>query len=93
MNSFDALGLRNRRAIPLASVPRVEPAEFRETVVEAVRDGWRVVAFFGTPEPPGQVLLMTILAKDERGHLGAISTTVKERYRALTPDCQQVHLF
>jgi Ni,Fe-hydrogenase III large subunit len=93
MSLFDGLGLRNRRAIPWASVP-VEPTPaFRRGVIHAVRSGWRVVAFFGTPEGPGVVRLLAVLGQDERGELGATSTLVGEGYEALTPECSEVHYF
>jgi hypothetical protein len=53
MTGFDELGLRNRRSIPLAAVPREAVDAFRGTVVDAVRQGWRVAAFFGLPETQG----------------------------------------
>jgi Ni,Fe-hydrogenase III large subunit/Ni,Fe-hydrogenase III component G len=93
MTPFDGLGLRNRRAIPLAAVPREEIARFRETVVQAVRDRWRLVALFGTPDAGGRTLLTAVLAQDERGQLGAVSTLVHGKYPALTPDCPEAHLF
>ncbi len=93
MSHFDALGLRNRRAIPWASVP-LEPVErFREIVIEAVRAGWRVVAFFGIPESAGMCRLLAVLARDENGELGAISSAVAEHYPSLTPECPELEPF
>jgi Ni,Fe-hydrogenase III large subunit len=93
MSSFDALGLRNRRAIPLAHVPQ-EPVEaFRRTVGDALHAGWRLAAFFGMPERHGSVRLLAILADDQRGELGATSTVVEDRYPALTPDCPEAYGF
>ena len=93
MSGFDALGLRNRRAIPWSSVPMEPLAGFRDSVIGAVRAGWRVVAFFGIPETAGASRLLTVLAQDERGELGATSALVRDDYPALTPDCPEVHYF
>jgi Ni,Fe-hydrogenase III large subunit len=93
MTNFDGLGLRNRRAIPLASVPLEPPPRFRDTVVQAARDGWRLVAFLGMPEAGGRTRLLAVLAQDERGHLGAVTTLVDGSYPALTPECPEAHLF
>jgi Ni,Fe-hydrogenase III large subunit len=93
MTGFDELGLRNRRSIPLAAVPREAVDAFRGTVVDAVRQGWRVAAFFGLPETQGATRLLAVLARDDRGELGATSTVVDGRYPALTPDCPEVHYF
>jgi len=90
---FDALGLRNRRAIPLSTVPIESIDEFRESVVRSVAGNWRLVAFFGLPEDADRTRLLAILADDLRGELGATSTLVHDRYPSLTPDCPSAHAF
>lgn len=92
-NGFDALGLRNRRAIPLGAVPVESIERYRETVVNAVAGGHRLVALFGLPEDSDRTRLLAILADDERGELGATSTFVRDRYPSLTPDCPAAHTF
>jgi len=93
VSRFDELGLRNRRAIPWSGVPTESVSGFRERVLSAIRSGWRMVAFFGMPEGAGDTRLLAILARDERGELGATSTIVGDRYPALTPDCPELHYF
>ena len=93
MTTFDDLGLRNRRAIPLAAVPLETVTRFRDTVLQATRDGWRLVALFGYPDTAGQTRLNAVLGQDERGQLGALSTVVADTYPALTPECPEAHLF
>ena len=93
MTTFDSLGLRNRRAIPLAALPRESVGRFRDAVLQAIRDGWRLVAFFGSPAAAGQTLLIAVLGQDERGELGALSTVVQDSYPSLTPECPEAHLF
>jgi Ni,Fe-hydrogenase III large subunit len=93
VTTFDDLGLRNRRAIPFGSVPVETVTRFREIVMQAIRDGWRLVALFGMPDKAGQTRILAVLAQDERGQLGAVSTRVAESYPALTPDCPEAHLF
>jgi Ni,Fe-hydrogenase III large subunit len=93
MTSFDGLGLRNRRAIPFAAVPTETVARFRDTLLQAVRDGWRLVSLFGSPDGSGQTRIVAVLAQDERGQLGALSTLVRDAYPALTPECPEAHMF
>lgn len=93
MSAFDELGLRNRRTIPFARVPEESLEAFRATLVDATADGWRVLACLGLPEAGGDTRLLAILARDESGEMGATSTTVRERYPALTPDCPELHYF
>jgi Ni,Fe-hydrogenase III large subunit len=93
MSGFRGLGLRNRRSIPLASVP-VEPVEsFRESVIEAVAGGWRIASLFGMPDGSDETRLVAILADDTAGELGATSTAVRDRYPSLSTDCPQAHVF
>ncbi len=93
MTDFTSLGLRNRRAIPFGEVPTASIDAFRATVVDAVRDGQRLVALFGMPEGADETRLLAVLAADDRGELGATSAVVRDRYPALTPDCPQAHAF
>ena len=90
---LSSLGLRNRHAVPVGDVPAESPDAFRETIVEGVAGGWRIVALFGTPEDAERTRLFAVLANDAEGEIGATSTVVEERYRALTPDCRQAHVF
>ena len=93
MTGLEELGLRNRRAVPLAAVPPEPVERFRQRVIDAVARGWRLVAFFGTPDRGGRTLLLALLAEDDTGALGACATLVGDSYAALTPDCPQAHLF
>jgi Ni,Fe-hydrogenase III large subunit len=92
MKHFSEIGLHNRRAVPLAVVPHEPIDHFRETVIHAVRTGWRLVAYFGMPDR-GDTRLLAVLADDAAGRLGATSTSVRDRFPALTPVCPQAHLF
>ncbi len=93
MSGFRAVGLRNRRAVSFDAVPTETVERFRGTVIDAVRDGWRVVALFGMPEGSDRTRVVAVLADDARGELGAASMVVADRYPALTPDCPQAHAF
>jgi Ni,Fe-hydrogenase III large subunit len=93
MTTFDSLGLRNRRTIPLAAIPLETVTRFRDTVLQAGRDGWRLVALFGFPDTRGETRIVAVLGEDQRGQLGALSMRVGDSYPALTPDCPEAHLF
>src|SRR5262249_7449248 len=64
MTEFDQIGLRNRRAIPMAAVPTVSFDWFGATVVDATRSGWRLVALFGLCDRGPGCRLYAILAND-----------------------------
>jgi Ni,Fe-hydrogenase III large subunit len=85
--------MANRRAVPLGDVPTPDPEGFRETVIDAAAEGWRIVSFFGVPEGADALRLLAVLADDERGQLGAVSTITGQRYHALTADCPQASPF
>jgi Ni,Fe-hydrogenase III large subunit len=93
VTGFDRLGLRNRRAIALGEVPVESNDAFRDTILSAARDGWRVAAFFGMAEPTDTARLIAILAHDVRGELGATSTMAGRSFRSLTPECPETHYF
>ena len=92
MTSLAELGLRNRRTVSLDELPSESMEAFRQSILDAVRAGWRVVAFFGMPEDD-RVRLLAILALDDRGMLSAVSTIVGGSYPSLTPDCSQIDYF
>ena len=93
MTRFDALGLRNRRAVPWTAVPHESVEAFSTTVSGAVAAGWRLISLFGMPDGTAAVRLVAILADDNHAVLGATSTSVRDRYPALTPSCPQAHVF
>ena len=93
MTRFAAVGMRNRRAVPLAEIVDGSIDDFSQFVVDSVAAGWRVVAIFGMPEKNGNTRLIGIVADDHEGRLAAGATLVGARYPALTPFCPQVHAF
>ena len=92
MSRFDEIGLRNRRAVPFADVPVEKIEDFRQTVIDAVAGGWRILSYFGLPDG-SHTRLLAVLADDGGGRLGATSAFVADRFPALTPDCGQAHVF
>jgi Ni,Fe-hydrogenase III large subunit len=93
MSSFDALGLRNRRAVPWDSVPRETPDAFGATVVDAVGAGWSLCSLFGMPDGADDVRIVAILGDAVTGQMGATSTRARDAYPALTPACPQASVF
>jgi Ni,Fe-hydrogenase III large subunit len=92
MSAHTTLPLRNCEAASLDEVPVFAPAGFREAVIEAVRGGERLAAFFGRPAARG-VDLVAVLARDSAGLLSVLATNVGNSYQSLTPDCMQAHWF
>ena len=71
----------------------LEPQDgFRQTLVDALRAGWRAAAFFGLPDSGG-TRLVAILARDESGELGAVSTAVDSSFPSLAPECPELGYF
>ncbi|HWG53021.1 MAG TPA: hypothetical protein VN677_06935 [Gemmatimonadaceae bacterium] len=93
MTTAVAAELRNRRAVPLRSIPLESVDGFRESVTDAVAGGRRIVTFFGLSEGDEMTRLVAILADDAHGQLDATTTLVREQYPALTPHCPQAHAF
>jgi Ni,Fe-hydrogenase III large subunit len=93
MTLVPMIALRNRLAAPFGTVPS-EPVEgFRAGVAEAVQSGQRLVSLFGLPDGASATRLVAVLADDEAGSLGAVSTLVGDRYPALSADCPSASRF
>ena len=87
MTDLFAVGLRNRRAVPFASVP-VQPTDrFHAALADAHGRGNRLVSLFGLPDGADRLRLVAVVADDPAGALGITSTIVAGRYPALTPHC------
>jgi Ni,Fe-hydrogenase III large subunit len=93
MTDLFGLALRNRRAIPFASVPVQNADTFQATVAEAHARGHRLLSLFGLPDGTDRVRLVAIVADDAAGALGITSTIVTQRYPALTPHCPPAERF
>lgn len=92
MNSR-TLSIYNCRSADLAALPRLQTAEFRETVIGAVQGGGRIASFFGLPGGHNTVTLIAVIADDHQGLLHLTSCDVLGSYPSLTPDCPQAHWF
>ena len=84
--------LQNGRAVPLAELPIVGMAEFRDSILGATQSGARIVSLFGQPHGSG-VRLYAVLTGHEGATLSALSADAGASYSALTPDCTQAHWF
>lgn len=93
MTPLRDVGLRNRRSVPWSAIPRGTPDDFATSVCDAVRDGSRLVSFFGMPEDADHACLVAILADDRTGRLAVTSTVVGAEYSALSAQCGQAERF
>ena len=80
-------------AISRSQIPQLEIGDFRDTTIEQIRAGGRVVALFGQPAEQDRVRLLCVLAFADTNSLAIFSTVVADSYPALTPNCPQVHWF
>jgi len=78
------------RPLPLADLPELDPAAFREAVVLGVGAGQRLACLCADAE----LRLYAVLADDGQGRLRAGCTQLASpSYPSLTPACPQAHLF
>jgi Ni,Fe-hydrogenase III large subunit len=89
------LALGNGEAAERASIPIVSEPEFRETVLDQVELGWRVIALFGCEHFSGhEPHLVAVLGDEGSSTIGMVATRIDPQgFEALTPSCPQVHLF
>jgi len=84
----------NGERIALQAVPRLSMQDFRNVVIESVRDGARIAALFGQrSQNERTVRLFAVLADGNAGMLSLSSTDVAEKYPSLTRECPQAHWF
>jgi Ni,Fe-hydrogenase III large subunit len=84
----------NGERIAAEAVPRLSIEDFRNLIIESVRDGARIAALFGQQaQNERTVRLFAVLADGNAGTLSLSSTDVAEKYPSLTPECPQAHWF
>jgi Ni,Fe-hydrogenase III large subunit len=84
----------NGERIALQAVPRLSMDDFRNGIIEGVRNGARIAALFGQQSQSARIVrLFAVLADGNAGTLSLSSTDVPERYPSLTPECPQAHWF
>lgn len=91
MKSF--IEIANDETASLRDVPELSTGDFRKTILEAVNNGARISALFGRLQPDGKTLIQAVLAQRETASLQLLSSAVEGKYPALTPECEQAHLF
>jgi Ni,Fe-hydrogenase III large subunit len=87
------LSLHNGTPVSLDAIPLEDLPHFRHAIIESVKSGARLVAFFAQPLDHSHAWLLGLLAHPSSGELSAVSTHAENTYAALTPDCPQAHWF
>jgi len=87
------LPLANRRCVALRDVPEMRASDLGVELSSAVRDGWRIVSLFGTPESASLLRLIAVLARDDAGELVAATAIVPQEYPAIAAACHQALRF
>lgn len=75
--------------VSTSRIPVVGIDIFRRSILGAVAEGCRLVAYYGAPQTGAAVRLVAILAEDRSGELRILSAEPGESYPSLTPDCPQ----
>jgi Ni,Fe-hydrogenase III large subunit len=77
----------------MADVPLLRAEELANELEVRPRDGWRIVALFGTPESAATLRLISVVARDDAGELAVASAIVDQRYPSLSARCRQATRF
>jgi Ni,Fe-hydrogenase III large subunit len=100
MDNRKFLIVRNCQAVSIGEAPEMDFAGFAGALVGAVAGGARVALLCAVPQAAmvsatnaSGMRLLCVIAWDEDGLLGLISTPVVDSFESLTPRCPQVHLF
>jgi Ni,Fe-hydrogenase III large subunit len=86
--------VRNGLAMARRTVPELSAAAFRQTLLDAVSAGQRVVSLFANPVGK-ELEICLVLANDPQAEFRVAATRVPAgaAWQSLTPDCPQIHLF
>jgi len=93
MTQRSFLEISNRRGTRLADIPALQVEEFATQLEARTRDGWRIVALFGTPEARARLTLVGVVARDDAGELAVASSVVGQRYPSISTRCRQAMRF
>ena len=93
MNRAAFLEISNRRCAQVADVPSLRVEELASELEARTRDGWRIVALFGTAESATALRLIAVVARDDAGELAVASTVVGQRYPSVSARCRQATRF
>lgn len=91
------LWTKNNRAVPVGSIPNLDPRAWHDTCVHLRQSGCRVVALFASPigENQRDFRLIFVVANDAQSRLGLVSTQVPKdgSFPSLTPSVPQAQAF
>lgn len=83
----------NCSSIPMADIPVVGSSPFLQSIIDAVDRGWRIVSYFGIPDPTG-LALICVLADKAEGQLAVTRTdTSDDHFPSIASLCTQVQMF
>jgi Ni,Fe-hydrogenase III large subunit len=85
--------IHNGKPVPASSVPELSLDELRQAVIRAPHEHRRVAALFGRPRGE-RIEMVAVLSADEENALRVGRAVIEhDKYRSLTPECPEVHLF
>ncbi|HUX42605.1 MAG TPA: hypothetical protein VMV83_15660 [Rectinemataceae bacterium] len=85
--------IKAEKPVPLDELPLLDGPALAAAMRDAIREGSRVVSYFGTPKGEGRTELVAIMAGDTTNALGAARALVKEGFPSIARDCPQTQLF
>lgn len=89
----NAIPLYNCQPVNIKQIPVVGINVFRNSIIEGVSSGGRIVSLFASPAGTGALYIYAVLADDNLGILYVISSQISDSYPSISPECTQAHLF
>ncbi|MDA8411809.1 MAG: hypothetical protein M0001_15660 [Treponema sp.] len=85
--------IKAEKALPFDELPLLDGEGLAAAMREAIREGSRVVSYFGIPRPDGLTELVSVMAGDTTNALGAARARVKDAFPSIARDCPETQLF
>ncbi len=92
MIESNLLTVHNAIQADIGDIPVVDNHTFRDTVIDAVSAGTRILSLFACPVKQ-TMRLFAVLGHGRTSRLYIVSSVVGDAYPSLTPDCQQAERF
>lgn len=88
------LEIRNLQSVPLGEIPVSPIEELRQQVIRRIRNGNRLVQFFGDRTSDG-IVVYAVLANDDASRLYVASSLLRNEksFFSMTPEVPSAHLF
>jgi Ni,Fe-hydrogenase III large subunit len=83
----------NAEAVDFGDIPVMDFTDFREAILEEIREGARISAMPGFPEEGGDIRMIAVLSQPVSGEILIGACHINGAWPSMTPACHALHWF